>query len=97
MLDNYYLTPSTRLCNTLLEQTTEEAIATGIEEVEPVVPFGDTMDEADGHSLSDDIVAVYYYDLNGQRIGYALPKGQPVIAHIVLRNGASMIRKIVAK
>ena len=55
------------------------------------------MDEADGHSLSDDIVAVYYYDLNGQRIGYALPKGQPVIAHIVLRNGASMIRKIVAK
>ena len=36
-------------------------------------------------------------ELNGQRIGYALPKGQPVIAHIVLRNGASMIRKIVAK
>lgn len=97
LLDNYYLTPSTRLCNSLLEQTTEEAIATGIEKVEPVVPFGDTMEEADGHSLSDDIVAVYYYDLNGQRIGYALPKGQPVIAHIVLRNGASMIRKIVAK
>ena len=97
LLDNYYLTPSTRLCNSLLEQTTEDAISTGIEEIEPLVPFDNTMDEAEGYSLSDDIVAVYYYDLNGQRIGYALPKGQPVIAHIVLRNGASMVRKIVAK
>lgn len=29
--------------------------------------------------------------------GYALPPGEPVIAHIVLRNGASIVRKIMAK
>ena len=48
-------------------------------------------------SLADDIVAVYYYDLNGQRVGYDLQPGKPVIAHIILRNGASIVRKIVAK
>ena len=53
--------------------------------------------ELEGVSLSDDIAAVYYYNLQGQRIGYALPVGEPVIAHIVLRNGASIVRKIVVK
>jgi hypothetical protein len=95
LLDNYYLTPDTRLCENLLELTTSEAIATGIDEVEPSV--AEDWEEAEGCSLSDDIAAVYYYDLNGQRIGYALPVGEPVIAHIVLRNGASIVRKIMAK
>ncbi len=95
LLDNYYLTPSTALCETLLEQTTPEGItATGIDEVEiePVLLPGE-----ETSSLSDDIVGVYYYDLQGRRIGYALPVGEPVIAHIILRNGASIVRKIVAK
>ena len=35
--------------------------------------------------------------LAGERIGYILPAGQPVIAHIVLRNGASIVRKIMVK
>ena len=92
LLDNYYLTPSTRLCEALLEHTTPNGITTGIEEIEPVVPF-----EEEDASLSNDIAAVYYYDLQGRRIGYALPVGEPVIAHIILRNGASIVRKIVAK
>ena len=94
LLDNYYLTPKTRLCNALLEMTTPEGIATGIDEVEaePLLRPGE-----ETSSLSDDIAAVYYYDLQGRRIGYALPVGEPVIAHIVLRNGASIVRKIVAK
>ena len=95
LLDNYYLTPSTALCETLLEQTTPEGItATGIDEVEiePVLLPGE-----ETSSLSDDIVGVYYYDLQGRRIGYALPVGAPVIAHIILRNGASIVRKIMAK
>ena len=95
LLDNYYLTPSTALCETLLEQTTPEGItATGIDEVEiePVLLPGE-----ETSSLSDDIVGVYYYDLQGRRIGYALPVGEPVIAHIILRNGASIVRKIMAK
>ena len=95
LLDNYYLTPKTELVNTLLEQTTTEGIATGIEEIEPVLPFIE--EEAAGASLSDDIAAVYYYDLQGRRVGYALQSGQPVIAHIILRNGASIVRKIVVK
>ena len=94
LLDNYYLTPSTQLCEALLEQTTPDGIATGIDEIEPILPFED---EAEGASLSDDIAAVYYYDLQGRRIGYALPAGEPVIAHIILRNGASIVRKIVVK
>lgn len=95
MLDNYYLTPSTELCEALLEQSTPEGIeATGIDEieVEPLLQPGE-----ETSSLSDDIVGVYYYDLQGRRIGYALPEGEPVIAHIILRNGASIVRKIVAK
>ena len=94
LLDNYYLTPKTRLCEVLLERTTSEEIATGIDEieVEPLLQPGE-----ETSSLSEDIAAVYYYDLQGRRIGYALPVGQPVIAHIVLRNGASIVRKIVAK
>ena len=48
-------------------------------------------------TTSMNLAAVYYYDLQGRRIGYALPEGEPVIAHIVLRNGASIVRKIVAK
>lgn len=92
-LDNYYLTPPTELVNSLLEKTTTEAIATGIDEIEPDF----TIEEEESYSLSNDIAAVYYYDLQGRRIGYALPAGQPVIAHIVLRNGASIVRKIVAK
>ena len=95
LLDSYYLTPKPALCRALLEQTTSEAIATGIEDVNDFII--DNGGEAEGFSLSDDIVAVYYYDLQGQRIGYALPVGQPVIAHIILRNGASIVRKIVAK
>ena len=97
LLDNYYLTPKTMLVNALLEETTPEGIATGIDEIEPVLPFGEDWGEAEGASLSDDIVGVYYYDLQGRRIGYALPVGEPVIAHIILRNGASIVRKIVAK
>lgn len=97
LLDNYYLTPKTRLCEALLEATTSAAIADGINEVEVPSPFGESWEEADGASLSKDIVAVYYYDMKGCRIGYALPVGEPVIAHIVLRNGASIVKKIVAK
>ena len=97
LLDNYYLTPKTSLCEAILAATTPEGIATGIDEVTPQLPVGGEWDEADGHSLSDDIAAVYYYDLQGRRIGYALPVGEPVIAHIVLRNGASIVRKIIAK
>ena len=96
LLDNYYLTPKTELCESLLEQTTSEAIATGIDEIEVPSPIGD-WGEAEGASLSDDIAAVYYYDLQGRRVGYALQPGQPVIAHIILRNGASIVRKIVVK
>ena len=95
LLDNYYLTPNTGLVNTLLARTTPEEIATGIDEIEtPQPPIGEDWKDA---SLSDDIAAVYYYDLQGRRIGYALPAGEPVIAHIILRNGASIVRKIVAK
>ncbi len=97
LLDNYYLTPKTKLCYNLLEQTSSENITTGIKEIEPILPIGKEFEEVFGASLSDDIAAVYYYDLQGRRIGYALPVGQPVIAHIVLRNGASIVRKIVAK
>ena len=94
LLDNNYLTPDTKLCETLLAETTSTGIATGIDEieVEPLLQPGE-----DKTSLSDDIAAIYYYDLQGRRIGYALPVGEPVIAHIVLRNGASIVRKIVAK
>ena len=94
LLDNYYLTPDTKLCEYLLTVTTPEGIATGIDEieVEPLLQPGE-----DKTSLSDDIAAIYYYDLQGRRIGYALPVGEPVIAHIVLRNGASIVRKIMAK
>jgi hypothetical protein len=94
LLDNYYLTPKTSLCESLLAQTTSSEIATGIDEIEPVLPFEE---ETAGSSFSEDIVAVYYYDLQGRRVGYALQPGEPVIAHIILRNGASMIRKFVAK
>ena len=93
LLDNYNLTPSSSLCNSLLEQTTVDGIATGIGEIEISQRWN--MEEAESASLSDDIAGVYYYDLQGRRIGYALPAGQPVIAHIVLRNGASIVRKIV--
>ena len=81
-------------CESLLAQTTSSEIATGIDEIEPVLPFEE---ETAGSSFSEDIVAVYYYDLQGRRVGYALQPGEPVIAHIILRNGASIIRKIVAK
>ena len=94
LLDNYYLTPPTMLCEALLSQTTPEGIATGIDEIDPE-PLLQPGEETT--SLSDDIAAVYYYDLQGRRIGYALPVGEPVIAHIVLRNGASIVRKIMAK
>ena len=97
LLDNYYLTPKTALCESLLEETTSDAIATGIDEVEVSSPLGEGWGEANGASLSDDFAAVYYFDLQGRRIGYALPEGEPVIAHIILRNGASIVRKIVAK
>lgn len=94
LLDNYYLTPRTALCEALLEQTTSEAIATGIDEIEAeqlLMPGEETT------SLSDDIAGVYYYDMQGRRIGYALPAGETVIAHIILRNGASIVRKILVK
>ncbi|MBR4131307.1 MAG: DUF3472 domain-containing protein [Bacteroidaceae bacterium] len=97
LLDNYYLTPQTSLVETLLMETDPEGIGTGIDEIEPVLPFGEDWSEAEGASLANDIVGVYYYDLQGRRIGYALPAGEPVIAHIILRNGASIVRKIVAK
>ena len=91
LLDNYYLTPRTALCESLLEQTTSAAIATGIDEV-PTEDF--LLPGEETTSLSDDIAGVYYYDLQGRRIGYDLQPGQTVIAHIVLRNGASIVRKI---
>ena len=96
LLDNYNLTPSTSLCYALLEQTTDDGIATGIESLSDS-PLMERWAETEGWesaSLSDDIAAVYYYDLQGRRIGYALPAGQTVVAHIVLRNGASIVRKI---
>ena len=94
LLDNYYLTPQTSLCEALLEQTTPNGITTitGIDEITP-----SPIEDWKGASLCDDIVGIYYYDLQGRRIGYALPPGEPVIAHIILRNGASIVRKIVAK
>ena len=94
LLDNYYLTPPTMLCEALLEQTMPEEIATDIDEVE-VEPLLQPGEETT--SLGNDIAAVYYYDLQGRRIGYILPEGEPVIAHIILRNGASIVRKIMAK
>ncbi|MCR5849342.1 MAG: DUF3472 domain-containing protein [Bacteroidaceae bacterium] len=98
LLDNYYLTPQTELVNELLEKTTPDGVATGIDEIHnsqfTIHNDGEVEGEA---SLADDIVAVYYYDLNGQRVGYDLQPGKPVIAHIILRNGASIVRKIVAK
>ena len=96
LLDNYNLTPSTSLCYALLEQTTDDGIATGIESLSES-PLMERWAETEGWesaSLSDDIAAVYYYDLQGRRIGYALPAGQTVVAHIILRNGASIVRKI---
>ena len=93
LLDNYYLTPRTALCEALLEQTTSEAIATGIDEIVPSLT-GEDWEDA---SLSNDIAAVYYYDMQGRRIGYALPAGETVIARIILRNGASIVRKIAVK
>ena len=95
LLDNYYLTPRTDLCESLLEQTASTETITGIDEL--FTPSLDGTEEADGASLTDDIAAVYYYDLSGRRIGYGLPAGQTVIAHIILRNGASIVRKIVVK
>ena len=95
LLDNYYLTPRTNLCESLLEQTSFSESVTGIEEVE-AFPQGE-LENADGASLADDIAAVHYYDLQGRRIGYILPAGQPVVAHIILRNGASIVRKIIAR
>ncbi|MBQ6226240.1 MAG: DUF3472 domain-containing protein [Bacteroidaceae bacterium] len=94
LLDNYYLTPETSQVYKLLEETTSQSIATGIDEIktEPLLQPGE-----ETSSLSDDIAAVYYYDLQGRRIGYDLPAGQPVIAHIILRNGASIVRKIVVQ
>lgn len=94
LLDNYYLTPKTSQVYKLLEETTSQSIATGIDEIktEPLLQPGEEIS-----SLSEDIAAVYYYDMQGRRIGYALPVGEPVIAHIVLRNGASIVRKIMAK
>ncbi|MBR6140742.1 MAG: DUF3472 domain-containing protein [Bacteroidaceae bacterium] len=97
LLDNYYMTPQTSLCEALLAETSSEGFITGIDEIEALSPFAEGWGEADGASLSDDIAAVYYYDLQGNRIGYALTAGQPVIAHIILRNGASIVRKIVVK
>ena len=94
LLDNYYLTPPTELCEALLAETSSEGISTGISLTPDLSPVGDENCEA---SLSDDIVGVYYYDLQGRRIGYDLPEGEPVIAHIILRNGASIVKKIVAK
>ena len=81
-----------RRCVLFHEHTTPNGITTGIEEIEPVVPF-----EEEDASLSNDVAAVYYYDLQGRRIGYALPVGELVIAHIILRNGASIVRKIMVK
>lgn len=94
LLDNYYLTPETSQVYKLLEETTSQSIATGIDEIktEPLLQPGE-----ETSSLSEDIAAVYYYDMQGCRIGYALPAGQPVIAHIILRNGASIVRKIVVQ
>ena len=96
LLDNYYLTPPATLCERLLEQTTPEGIATGIDETESPSP-AEVFPEAEGYSLSDDIAGARYYDLQGRQIGYILPAGQTVIAHILLRNGASIVRKIVVK
>ena len=103
LLDNYCLTPPTALCKALLEQTTSEEIATGIaspftpslEGTGDGGPFTPPLEGTGEASLSNDIAAVRYYNLQGQRVGYALEPGQTVIAHIVLRNGASMVRKIV--
>ena len=103
LLDNYCLTPPTALCKALLEQTTSEEIATGIaspftpplEGMGDGGPFTPPLEGTGEASLSNDIAAVRYYNLQGQRVGYALEPGQTVIAHIVLRNGASMVRKIV--
>ena len=94
LLDNYYLTPETSQVYKLLEETTSQSIATGIDEIktEPLLQPGE-----ETSSLSEDIAAVYYYDMQGRRIGYDLPAGQPVIAHIILRNGASLVRKIVVQ
>ena len=94
LLDNYYLTPETSQVYKLLEEKTSQSIATGIDEIktEPLLQPGE-----ETSSLSEDIAAVYYYDMQGRRIGYALPVGEPVIAHIVLRNGTSIVRKIVVQ
>lgn len=93
LLDNYYMTPETSLCEQLLADTTPEGIAAGIDEVR-VDPF---IDESDDSSLSQDIVNVRYYDTAGRRVGYALQSGQAYVAYILLKNGATMVRKITVK
>jgi len=60
-------------------------------------PFTPPLEGTGEASLSNDIAAVRYYNLQAQRVGYALEPGQTVIAHIVLRNGASIVRKIVVQ
>lgn len=93
ILDNYYMTPETALCEQLLAETTPDGIAAGIDEV-VVDPFV----EEDGQStLSSDIVNVRYYDLSGRRTGYDLKSGNTYIAYILLKNGATMVRKITVK
>ncbi len=91
LLDNYYMAPDRKLCYELLEATTSDVIGTGIEDVEiPVVG------EDDNASLSDDVIAVAYYDLEGRRVGYALSKGT-YVAHMLLKNGSAIVKKIVVE
>ncbi len=91
LLDNYYMAPDRKLCYELLEATTSDVIGTGIENVE--IPVVGEDNEA---NLSDDIIAVAYYDLEGRRVGYALDKGT-YIAHMLLKNGSAIVKKIVVQ
>lgn len=94
LLDNYYMTPETQLCEQLLAETTPDGIAAGIDRVamEDI-----DVEESGENSLGSDIVNVRYYDLEGRRTGYDLQPGKTYVAYILLKNGATMVRKITVK
>ncbi len=89
LLDNYYMAPDRALCYELLEATTSDVIGTSIESVE----VGEGSNDG---NLSDDVIAVAYYDLEGRRVGYALNKGT-YVAHMLLKNGSAIVKKIVVE
>lgn len=91
--DNYYLTPDTELCYSLLEATTSEAIANGIDEI-TIEPNTDELLNGEGDG---EIIGIAYYELDGRRAGFALQSGHTYIARLLTSKGTVKVRKIVVK